>query len=53
MDYIYSGGANVDICLLSVCEVLRHVYDGIHRHTGADGVVMATDDARRERYELH
>ena len=39
-------------CVSSVCAFLRHAHDGLRRHAGVNGVVMATDDARRERCEL-
>jgi len=38
------------LCLFSVCEVLRLLRDSVRRHSDTDGVVMATDDAWRERY---
>ena len=37
--------ANVGLLVLLVCAFLWLLRDGIHRHSGPDGVVMATNDA--------
>jgi len=52
MQYSEAAIERMLLLFLSVCEVLRFLPDGIRRRSDTDGVVMATNDARWERYTM-